>query len=80
MKNAENNQLAEAIDCITIANHLKQCRKDRKGKCQALSAIFNDVCKAVKKEKNSPKDLIDDIRYLINDYLENAVQEQIIIL
>jgi len=80
MKNAENNQIAATIGQISIPNYLENCRKDRKGRCQAISSIFNDLCKAIKKEKNSPRDLIDDIRYLVNDYLENATQEQIIIL
>ncbi len=71
MKNAEINQFAGTFNQISIPNHLENCRKDKKGKSQAISAIFNDLCKALKQQKNSPKDLIEDIHYLVNDYLEN---------
>ena len=72
MKKKQNNQATVASETLTLTNHLLECAIDAKGRSQATAKIFNDLCKLLKKQNNSPKDMIDDIRYLIADYLENT--------
>ena len=72
MKKNANHQAEATTEPLSLTNHLLDCGADRKGRTQATAKIFNDLCIQLKKQNNSPKDVIDDIKYLISDYLENA--------
>lgn len=72
MRKNESNQAEAATDSLRLTNYLLDCDTDRKSRNQATAKIFNELCRQLKKQKNSPKDIIDDIKYLISDYLENA--------
>lgn len=77
MKNSEIKSPNSEKEQISINNSFLNCKRDRKGKYRATAEIFTELCQIIKKEKNSPKDVIDDINYLIIDYLENSNNESI---
>ncbi len=75
MKNITTILLEASNEPLQLPNHLLTYDNDRRGRVQATARIFLDLCRLLRKQKNSPKDMIEDIKYLITDYLDTANPE-----
>lgn len=72
-RNGNQNMNSDFPVKFAINNYLATSQRDKISRCQALYGIFKDVFQEMRHQKNSPRDIVDDIKFIIDDYFENEM-------
>ncbi len=62
---------------IILNNYVENCGTGNIERFQAVYAIFKELCNELRHSKNSPREMVEDIRFLIDDYVEFNIKEEI---